>query len=151
LWDTSLSSRDTGIFSGSGIFPAQVWPSRFKKGFHSMRQIQQLTRLVAAAVLLLGLSPSIFAQDPADKSRDRMKNETTMTGCLNKDTSGGYMLTEEKTGAKMTVIGPADLEKHSANHRVTLTGAAKNDASGKPVFEVSKIQHMSASCKAPSQ
>jgi hypothetical protein len=104
-------------------------------------------RLVAAALLLSGLSTATFAQEKGDKK----KSETAMTGCLTKDASGAYTLTDEKTGVKTVVTGPSDLEKHSANHRVTLTGATKADASGTPVFEVSKIQHISTSCKAPAQ
>ena len=69
-----------------------------------------------------------------------------MTGCLSKD-AGGFLLTDEKSGGKMIITGPADLEKHAANHKVTLTGSAKTDPSGKNVFEVSKIQHVDASCK----
>jgi hypothetical protein len=84
-------------------------------------------------------------------AQDPQKNETVITGCLNKDSSGGYTLTDEKTGAKTTVTGPADLEKHSANHTVTLTGTEKKDANGKVILDVAKIQHVSASCKAPSQ
>ena len=84
-------------------------------------------------------------------AQDPQKNETVITGCLNKDSSGGYTLTDEKTGAKTTVTGPADLEKHSANHTVTLTGTEKKDPNGKVMFEVTKIQHVSTSCKAPSQ
>jgi hypothetical protein len=80
-----------------------------------------------------------------------VKDETTMTGCLSKDASGSYILADETSGVKTTVTGPSDLEKHSANHKVTLTGATKTDANGKSVFEVTKIQHVSASCKAPSQ
>jgi hypothetical protein len=115
-----------------------------------MRPLQKVTRLLAAGLLLSGLSLAVFAQDQ-EKSRDRLKKETTMTGCLNKDTAGNYTLTDENTGVKTAVSGPTDLEKHSANHKVTLTGATKVDASGNPVFEVSKIQHVSPSCKAPSQ
>jgi len=106
--------------------------------------------LLAAGLLLSGLSFTVFAQDQ-EKSRDRLQKETTMTGCLNKDASGNYTLTDENTGVKTAVSGPADLEKHSSNHKVTLSGATKADASGKPVFEVTKIQHVSPSCKAPSQ
>jgi hypothetical protein len=119
-----------------------------------MRQLGQVTRLLAAALLLSGLSVSIYAQEKQDQGkRDRTKNEmTTMTGCLAKDATGGYVLTDEATGVKTAVIGPTDLEKHSANHKVTLTGAAKAGAAGgQPVFEVSKIQHVSPTCKAPAQ
>ena len=120
----------------------------FRSKEEFMKQYQRLSWVVVLGLAVAGLFASrMFAQDPSD----RPKNETTMSGCLNKDSSGNYTLTDEKTGVKTTVTGPADLEKHSANHRVTLTGTAKADAKGNQVFEVSKIQHVSASCKAPSQ
>jgi hypothetical protein len=72
-----------------------------------------------------------------------------MTGCLSKGDAGGYTLADEKTGAKMAVTGPSDLEKHSANHKVTLTGTTKMEG-GKAVFTVTKIQHVAAECKAPA-
>ena len=112
-----------------------------------------MTRLLAAGLLLSGLSAGMFAQDPQqDKNeRDRLVSSTTITGCLNKDASGAYMLTDESTGTKMTVTGAADLEKHSANHKVSLTGMAKTDATGKSVFEVTKLKMVSTSCKASDQ
>jgi hypothetical protein len=110
-----------------------------------------MIHLLGFAAVLAGICAStVFAQADSNQ-RDRQKNETTMTGCLNKDSSGGYTLTDEKTGAKTTVTGTADLEKHSANHKVTLTGTEKPDAAGKKSFEVTKIQHISPSCTAPSQ
>jgi hypothetical protein len=117
-----------------------------------MRLLKRATLLLSATVLIAGFSSSVFAQAKDDNQQaDRQKNETTITGCLTKDASGGYTLADEKTGTKSTVTGPADLEKHSANHKVTLTGTAKTDASGKSVFEVTKIQHIAAECKTPSQ
>jgi hypothetical protein len=108
--------------------------------------MKTLLHLLAAGLLLSGLCAILPAQDKSDRnSRDRTKAETTMTGCLNKDASGNYMLTDEKTGAKTEVAGDPDLEKHSANHKVTLSGTEKTEG-GKSVFEVSKIQHVSASC-----
>ena len=51
----------------------------------SMKKLQLLTRLAVAGLLLSGLSVSLFAQSKDDQSqRDRLKNETTMTGCLSK-------------------------------------------------------------------
>jgi len=103
-------------------------------------------------LLVSGISLNVFGQAEREKNqRDRLKDETTMTGCLSKDNSGTYTLTDETTGVKTTVTGPSDLEKHSANHKVALTGATKTDASGKSVFEVSTIKHISASCKTPSK
>lgn len=105
-------------------------------------------RLLVAALLFSGTPALMDAQDP---QRDRTKNESSISGCLNKDASGSYTITDEKTGAKTPVTGAAELEKHSANHKVTLTGTTKTDATGKTVFEVSKLQHVSTSCKAPSE
>ena len=112
-----------------------------------MKYAKVSSYLLTAALLLSGIT-LIFAQD---QGRDRMKTETSITGCLNKDAAGGFTITDEKTGAKTSVTGAADLEKHSANHKVTLTGTSKTDANGKAVFEVSKIQHVSPSCKAPTE
>ena len=115
---------------------------------------KQATRLLAAGLLLSGLSAGVFAQSKEDDQKqqaDRQKTESTMTGCLTKDASGAFVLTDEKTGAKSMVTGAADLEKHAANHKVTLIGTPKTDSSGKQVFEVSKIEHVSPDCKAPSQ
>ena len=110
-------------------------------------RLHNALRLLALGLLAVG----IYAQTPppGGQGADRQQNETTMTGCLTKD-GGGYTLADEKTGAKMAVTGPADLEKHSANHKVTLTGTTKMD-SGKSVFTVTKIQHVAAECKAPAQ
>jgi len=103
-------------------------------------------------MLVSGLSVGIYAQDGQDKNqRDRMSNASTLTGCLSKDASGAYTLTDETTGVKTTVTGAPDLEKHSANHKVTLTGAAKTGADGKAIFEVTKLKHVSDTCKAPSE
>ena len=114
-----------------------------------MRKIREL---LIASLLVSSLASYAVAQEKTQQNqRDRQANHSTLTGCLNKDTAGTYTLTDEKTGNKTTVSGSADLEKHSANHRVTLTGSTKSDAGGKAVFEVSKIQHMGTSCKAIGQ
>jgi hypothetical protein len=124
--------------------------------------------MLAAGLLFTGLSMNLSAQSqPAQgaqagqqgtqgaqgdqNQRDRMSAATSMTGCLNKDTAGGYTLTDEKTGTKTPVAGSADLEKHSANHRVTLTGSSNSDSSGKSTFQVTQVQMLSSSCNAGSQ
>jgi hypothetical protein len=117
-----------------------------------VRLLKRALFLLPAGLLIAGLPSSVFAQAKDDQQQaDRQKNETTMTGCLTKDASGGYTLADEKTGVKSTVAGPSELEKHSANHKVTLTGTTKTDTSGKSVFEVTKIQHIAADCQAPAQ
>lgn len=111
-----------------------------------MSESSRVKRFAVLGLAIAGILGSrMFAQE-------QPKSETAITGCLNKGSgAGNYTLTDEKTGVKTTVTGPADLEKHSANHKVTLTGTAKTDANGNQVLEVSKIQHVSASCKAPEQ
>ena len=113
-----------------------------------MTSLNKALRFLTVGLLAAGLSTVAIAQE---KQADRQQSEATLTGCLTKDASGGYTLADEKTGTKMPVAGGADLEKHSANHKVTLTGSAKTDAGGKSVFQVTKIQHVAAECKAPQQ
>jgi hypothetical protein len=115
-----------------------------------MTTINGTLRLLSIGLLLAGLTSVSFAQAQPQKDADRQQNESTVTGCLTKDASGGYVLADEKTGAKIGVTGPADLEKHAANHKVTLTGT-KSDAGGTPMFTVTKIKHVAAECKAPAQ
>jgi hypothetical protein len=111
-----------------------------------MSQLRKVKGLLATGALLSALALPVFSQDPQKAPQDqRDRMATTLTGCLSKDTSGSYTLTDT-SGLKTTVTGAADLEKHSKNHTVTLTGTNKMDASGKPVFEVSKLTHVSDTC-----
>lgn len=114
-----------------------------------MRVFRWNTLPIAAGVLLSALSTGLFAQDPSQQ--DKSKAATTMTGCLTKDATGAYVLTDEASGTKTTVTGVSDLEKYSSNHKVTLTGTSKMDANGKQVFEATKAHSVSTTCKAPSQ
>jgi hypothetical protein len=114
-----------------------------------MQEFRGIVRLAIIGLALAGLfAGQMLAQE---RGGGNPAKETTMTGCLTKGTAGTYTLTDEKTGVKTTVTGPAELEKHAENHTVTLTGTAKTDASGNQMFEVSKIQHHSNTCKGPGQ
>jgi hypothetical protein len=112
-----------------------------------MQQNRRTTGLLAIGALFSALALPVYSQQeqpkPPQDQRDRMA--TAITGCLNKDASGSYTLTDT-TGVKTTVKGVADLEKHSNNHKVTLTGTTKTDDSGKPIFEVTKLMHVSDTC-----
>ena len=108
-----------------------------------------------AAGTLLSLATGVFAQqaDAPSGAQDKQKSAgaaTTMTGCLSKDATGSYVLTDENTGAKTTVTGVSDLEKHSANHKVTLTGSSRENG-GQQVFEATKLHHVSDTCKGKTQ
>jgi len=113
-----------------------------------MQQKRTITGLLGTGALLFALSLPVFSQEPQKAppdQRDRMA--TALTGCLTKDAAGAFTLTDQ-SGVKTTVTGAADLEKHSNNHKVTLNGTAKTDASGKPVFEVTKLTHVSDTCSS---
>ena len=109
-----------------------------------MRVVKMFVAGFALCLLAVAIPAAQEEGKPEGKGK---KGATTMTGCLSKgDMAGEYVLTNEKTGHKTTVTGPADLEKHSKNHKVTLTGLTKMDDSGKPIFEVTKITHISDTC-----
>ena len=97
---------------------------------------------LCAAMLLFGLAA--FAQDAPQPAKGK---ERTMTGCLTKgaDQPQHYNFTNQESGRKLVVTGPADvpLEKHSANHTVRITGSMTNK-----IFNVTKIEHVAATCEA---
>ena len=109
--------------------------------------------LLISAGLLLTLASGLYAQQADPQAGDKQKSTgapSTITGCLNKYSAGSYVLIDENTGAKTTVTGVSDLEKHSANHKVALTGTPK-ESGGQQVFEATKLRHVSDTCKPKSQ
>lgn len=106
------------------------------------------TFLATAALLATSaLSVPSFAQQPQnDQDRDRTKPvQVSMTGCLTKSDQGdGWVIADSQSGAKTTVMGAADFDKH-VNHTVKVTGAPSDD--GK-TFNVTKLEHVSESCQA---
>ena len=95
-----------------------------------------------ASVMFLS-ALAAFAQADSKGSAPAKGQEMTMTGCLNKavDVPQHYSFVDQKSGKTWTVTGPADLEKHSSNHTVTLTGAETAK-----VFAATKVQHVAATC-----
>jgi hypothetical protein len=75
-----------------------------------------------------------------------VKPGATMTGCLTKNARGEYVLASD-TGDKVIVTGSPDLEKHSANHKVTIRGSQKTE-DGKTVFQVDHLDHLANTCIA---
>ena len=100
-----------------------------------------------AAVLGMALSLAVASAAPQDAQAPKpAEGKTqTMTGCLNKgkDVAQHYSFTDQATGKTLTVTGPADLEKHSANHTVRLTGNMTAE-----VFKATKVEHVAATCDA---
>jgi hypothetical protein len=100
-----------------------------------MSRILQLGCFLCATMLL--------AQTDAPKAAKG--KEMTLTGCLTKgaDQPQHYTFADQATGKKKIVTGLADLEKHAANHTVRITGTQTAK-----VFNVTKIEHVSATCEA---
>jgi hypothetical protein len=105
----------------------------------------QLVSIILSGLAAIGLG-ALLAANAFAAPDSEMK---TITGCLDKS-GGQYVLTQEATGQKFVVRGSADLEKHSANHKVTLKGNTVT-AGGESVFEVSAIEHVSNSCDSTAK
>lgn len=88
-------------------------------------------------------SVAVFAQGDSKAPAPAKGQEMTMTGCLNKaaDVPQHYSFMDQKSGKKWTVTGAADMEKHSANHTVRITGSETAK-----VFNVTKLEHVAATC-----
>jgi hypothetical protein len=92
-------------------------------------------------IALLGVA--LCSAEEHDKPAKSGKT-MTMTGCLNKgEMTNHYSFTDQKTGKMMTVTGSADLEKHSSNHTVKLTGSHTAK-----VFNATKVEHVAPTCEA---
>src|SRR5690349_9150623 len=106
-----------------------------------MNQISR-PRMTFACLCLLTFGIPAVAQDKPEHAKKG--KEMTLTGCLNKgEREDHYTFTDLKTGRKMTVTGPADLQKHSSNHTVKITGSRTGQ-----VFDVTKVEHVSPTCDA---
>ena len=96
--------------------------------------------VVIATLNALALPLAILAQEKKDAT------EMSVTGCFNKgDAEGYYVLTDEKTGKRITVIGDAGMlashaKRHGrAGHKVTITGSMTKETD-KDVLKARKIQ-----------
>ena len=72
------------------------------------------------------LGAAAYAQNPPQQtppSQDQQDTQsTTVTGCLTKGANTGeYMISDSKTGEKLTFAGPDRLDSY-VNHTVQLTG-----------------------------
>jgi hypothetical protein len=85
------------------------------------------------------------AQPPANKSADDQK--VSVTGCLMKGAGAGaeFVISDPKTGTKVPVAGPAQLEKY-VNQTVTLTGTISSQGQDK-VLKPESINQVAATCE----
>ena len=72
----------------------------------------------------------------------------SLTGCFNKgDMDGYYVLTDKDSGEETIVTGIPALERHSANHEVTVIGMITKEGD-RDVFQATEIRHVAATCSA---
>jgi len=110
--------------------------------------LQPRVLTIACALLGLGMSGIVNAQTE-ERDRAKMKAETTVAGCLSKgEAADEYVLTDPKSGTKLTVKGIPELDKHSANHTVKLTGISGEDGKS---FTATKLVHVSDTCDTTKQ
>jgi hypothetical protein len=111
--------------------------------FTTKERVMSLTQKFISTTAIMLLS-GVFA-NAQETPKPAKGKEQTLTGCLNKgaDVAQHYMFTDQASGRKMTVTGPADLEKHSGNHTVRISGTMTNK-----VFNVTKLEHVAATCEA---
>jgi hypothetical protein len=117
-----------------------VDPESLARLMEVFMRIRVLLSAIAGGLFLLGTT---LAQEQKTPKAGEGK-EMTMTGCLTKgaDVPQHYTFVDQKSGRKYTVTGPADLEKHAANHTVRITGTPTAK-----VFNVTKVEHVSDTCE----
>ena len=94
------------------------------------------------------LSAAAFAQNPPPQPQDQQDTQgTTITGCLTKgQNTGEYVITDSKTGEKMTFAGPDRLDTY-VNHTVQLTGKLVNSGASEKTFQPQSIKTISNACE----
>jgi uncharacterized protein DUF5818 len=90
--------------------------------------------LCLAAVCAVGLG----AQSSTTKSKTKVEvkdgKDITVSGCLERNPGGGYMLTTTNGSMKYALVTDDDLSKH-LGHRVELKGKAADRGDGKVKIE----------------
>jgi len=84
-------------------------------------------------------------QNPAQQQEEQGGQSVTVIGCLAKGTTPDqYVITESKSGQKVTFGGPNQLEKY-LNQTVQLTGTMMNKG-GEKSFQPESLKPVSPSC-----
>ena len=96
-------------------------------------------KLIGAAFCLAAVcavSAGAQTQTTTSKSKIKVKDgkEITVSGCLQRNPGGGYMVTDSTGGLKYSLVTDDDLAKH-VGHRVEVTGKAADRGEGKVKIE----------------
>jgi hypothetical protein len=94
-------------------------------------------KLICAAFGLAAMcAVGLAAQTTTTKTKVEVKDgkDITVSGCLERNPSGGYMLTTTQGALKYAIVTDDDLAKH-VGHRVELKGKAADRGDGKVKIE----------------
>ena len=103
--------------------------------------------------VVIGLGSVALAQNPSQRTPPPQQQEeqgngqsVTFVGCLAKSTTPDqYVITENKSGQKVTFGGPNQLEKY-VNQTVQLTGTMMSKG-GEKSFQPESLKPVSPSCE----
>lgn len=105
------------------------------------------TSLVLSAVTFLFLATAFISAQEAAPA------EEVLTGCLNPTSDESFELTViegDQAGKKIRISGDSEeLATHAKNHTVKVTGVMAKEQ-GEDVFKVSAVEHVEATCQAPT-
>ena len=106
-------------------------------------------KLFVLLTLSMFLCAAVYAQNPPQQppptAQDQDSQAVTVTGCLYKGQAAGeYVITDSKSGEKMSFPGPDRLDTY-VNHTVQLTGKMMNRA-GEKTFQPQSIRTLSDTC-----
>jgi hypothetical protein len=96
----------------------------------------------ALVVALLAFGPAVALVAQQMPEQPAGTEETTLTGKLNRDDQGGFVLIEQESGDSVPLQGPADLATYVGS-TVKVTGMWSEDSAGKRHFKVSKVERSS--------
>jgi hypothetical protein len=89
-----------------------------------------------AAVCAVGLGAQTSTTETKSKTKIEVKDgkDITVTGCLERNPGGGYLITNTKGDMKYALVTDDDLSKH-IGHRMELKGKATDRGDGKVKIE----------------
>jgi len=104
-----------------------------------MKLIGATLGIVAMCAIGAGAQTSTMKKEDKTKIKVKDGKEMTITGCLERNPGGGYMLTDSATGGmKYALVTDDDLSKH-VGHKVEVKGNATDKGDAKLKVE-SKVK-----------
>jgi hypothetical protein len=97
-----------------------------------------MKRIITAVCLAAACAVGLSAQSSTTKTKTKVEvkdgKDITISGCLDRNPGGGYMLTTTSGAMKYALVTDDDLSKH-VGHRVEVKGKAADRGDGKVKIE----------------